>query len=99
MVGSTIITNQLNYSIMSKKSQSLILGATSIFCACVVAMLFPAYVSDVRELCGCLTFTGIDWRLTARNTLAFSAASFFVLALIVDAIILAVLAYNKQYDN
>ena len=84
---------------MSKKSQSLILGATSIFCACVFAMLFPSYVSDVRELCGCLTFMGIDLRMTARNALAFSASSFFVLALIVDAIMCAILAYNKLYDK
>ena len=76
---------------MSKKSQSLILGDTSIFCACVVAMLFPPYVSDVRNLYEQLTFTGIDCRLTAWNTLAFAAASFLLLAIV----ICAVLAYKQ----
>lgn len=76
---------------MSKKSQSLILGATSIFCACVVAMLFPYYVSDVRNLYEHLTFTGIDWLLTAWNALAFAAASFLLLSIV----ICAVLAYKQ----
>ena len=76
---------------MSKKSQSLILGATSVFCAFVVAMLFPPYVSDVRNLYEHLTFTGIDWRLTAWNALAFDAASFLLLAIL----ICAVLAYKQ----
>lgn len=76
---------------MSKKSQSLFLGATSIFCACVVAMLFHPYVSDVRNLYEHLTFTGIDWSLTAWNALAFAAASFLLLAIV----ICAVLAYKQ----
>ena len=77
---------------MSKKSQSLILCATSIFCACVVAMLFPSYVSDVRNLHEHMTFTGIDWRMTARKALAFAAASFLLLAIV----ICAVLAYKQS---
>ena len=76
---------------MSKKSQSLILGATSIFCACVVAMLFHSYVSDVRNLYEHLTFTGIDLLLTAWNALAFAAASFLLLAIV----ICVVLAYKQ----
>ena len=72
---------------MSKKSQSLILGATSIFCACVVSMLFPHYVSDVRNLHEHLTFTCIDWRLTAWNALAFAAASFLLLAIVICAVL------------
>lgn len=76
---------------MSKKSQSLFLGATSILCACVVAMLFPSYVSDVRNLYEHLTFTGIDWRLTAWNALAFAAASFILLSIVIGA----VLAYKQ----
>ena len=76
---------------MSKKSQSLILGATSVFCAFVVAMLFPPYVSDVRNLYEHLTFTGIDWRMTAWNALAFAAASFLLLTIV----ICAVLAYKQ----
>ena len=76
---------------MSKKSQSLILGATSIFCACVVAMLFPSYVLDVRNLYEHLTFAVVDWRLTAWNALAFAAASFLLLAIV----ICAVLAYKQ----
>ena len=76
---------------MSKKSQSLILGATSIFCACAVAMLFPSYVSDVRNLYEHLTFTGIDWRLTAWNALAFASSSFLLLVIV----IYAVLAYKQ----
>lgn len=76
---------------MSKKSQSLFLGATSIFCACVVAMLFPSYLSDVRNLYEHLTFTGIDWRLTAWNALAFAAASFILLSIVIGAI----LAYKQ----
>ena len=77
---------------MSKKSQSLILCATSIFCACFVAMLFPPYVSDVRNLYEHLTFTGIDCRLTARNALAFAAASFLLLAIVICAF----LAYKQS---
>lgn len=76
---------------MSKKSQSLILCATSIFCACVVAMLFPPYVSDVRNLYEHLTFTGIYWRLTAWNSLAFAAASLLLFAIVICAF----LAYKQ----
>ena len=76
---------------MSKNSQSLILCATSIFCACVVAMLFPSYVSDVRNLHEHMTFTRIDWRMTARKALAFAAASFLLLAIVICAF----LAYKQ----
>ena len=67
----------------------------SIICACIIVALAPAYVSDVRDLYGHITFTDIDWGLTAWNTLAFSAATFLMLICAADAVICAILAFKK----
>ena len=64
---------------MKQKLPSLFFGAMSIICACIIVALAPVYVSDVCDLYGHLTFTDIDWGLTAWNTLAFSAATFLML--------------------
>ena len=67
----------------------------SIICACIIVALAPAYVSDVRDLYGHITFTDIDWGLTAWNTLAFSAATFLMLICAADAVICVILAFKK----
>ena len=67
----------------------------SIICACIIVALAPAYVSDVRDLYGHITFTDIDWGLTAWNALAFSAATFLMLICAADAVIGVILAFKK----
>ncbi len=67
----------------------------SIICACIIVALTSVYVSDVRDLYGHITFTDIDWGLTAWNTLAFSAATFFMLICAADAVIGVILAFKK----
>lgn len=80
---------------MKQKLPSLFFGAMSIICACIIVALAPAYMSDVRDLYGHITFTDIDWGLTAWNTLAFSAATFFMLICAADAVICVILAFKK----
>ena len=83
---------------MKKKLPSLFFGAVSIICSYIVVSLTPVYVSGIRDLYGYLTFTDIDWGLTARNTMELSAATFFMFALAVDSVIGVILAY-KKWDN
>ena len=73
----------------------------SIICACIIVALAPVYVSEVCDLYGHLTFTDIDWGLTAWNTLAFSAATFLMLvcACAADAVIGVILACKKWGDD
>lgn len=67
----------------------------SIICACIIVAQAPVYVSDVRDLYGHITFTDIDWGLTAWNTLTFSAATFLMLICAADAVIGVILAFKK----
>lgn len=80
---------------MKQKLPSLFFGAMSIICACIIVALAPVYVSDVRDLYGHLTFTDIDWGLTAWNTLLFSFTTFIMLASATDMVICACLAYKN----
>lgn len=80
---------------MKQKLPSLFFGAMSIICACIIVALAPAYVSDVRDLYGHITFTDIDWGLTAWNALTFSAATFLMLICAADAVISVILAFKK----
>lgn len=70
-------------------------GAMSIICACIIVAQAPVYVSDVRDLYGHITFTDIDWGLTAWNTLTFSAATFLMLICAADAVIGVIIAFKK----
>ena len=83
---------------MKQKLPSLFFGAMSIICACIIVEMAPVYVSDVRDLYGHLTFTDIDWGLTAWNTLAFSYATFLMFVCAVDAVVCAIHAY-KNWGN
>lgn len=67
----------------------------SIICACIIVAQAPVYVSGVRDLYGHITFTDIDWGLTAWNTLTFSAATFLMLICAADAVIGVILAFKK----
>lgn len=67
----------------------------SIICACIIVAQAPVYVSDVRDLYGHITFTDIDWGLTAWNTLTFSVATFLMLICAADAVIGVILAFKK----
>lgn len=80
---------------MKQKLPSLFFGAISIICACIIVALAPVYVSGVRDLYGYLTFTDIDWGLTAWNTMEFLAATFLMLVCAVDAVIGVILACKK----
>lgn len=84
---------------MKQKLPSLFFGAMLIICACIIVALAPVYVSDVCDLYGHLTFTDIDWGLTAWNTLAFSAATFLMLICAADAVIGVILACKKWNDD
>ena len=84
---------------MKQKLPSLFFGAMSIICACIIVALAPVYVSDVHDLYGHITFTDIDWWLTAWNTLAFSAATFLMLICAADAVIGVILACKKWNDD
>lgn len=67
----------------------------SIICACIIVAQAPVYVSDVRDLYGHITFTDIDWGLTAWNILTFSVATFLMLICAADAVIGVILAFKK----
>lgn len=80
---------------MKQKLPSLFFGAMSIICACIIVAQAPVYVSDVRDLYGHITFTDIDWGLTAWNTLTFSVATFLMLICAADVVIGVILAFKK----
>lgn len=80
---------------MKQKLPSLFFGAMSIICACIIVAQAPVYVSDVRDLYGHITFTDIDWGLTAWNILTFSVATFLMLICAADAVIGVILAFKK----
>ena len=80
---------------MKQKLPSLFFGAMSIICACIIVAQAPVYVSGVRDLYGHITFTDIDWGLTAWKTLTFSAATFLMLICAADAVIGVILAFKK----
>lgn len=84
---------------MKQKLPSLFSGAMSIICAYIIVALTPVYVSGVRDLYGHLTFTDIDWGLTAWNTMEFSAATFLMFACAEGAVVGVILACKKWNDD